>query len=358
MVDFKKSAARRAGINSLGYRPAAFTALKTSKFCAVLWGRCHGADYILKRRADQLFPPLAPMRFSLTSPTIFSRSSEHLIVRAFIFFSVVAVCACEKAPEETPARTEPWKKNPGTDSQPQKAPRAIFTLADKQNLRFSLPTRKNSPQGVLSGISGKISLDLKHLELVQGLIKLDLAQLQMQESSPHKRKRTRLSEKKPALVDASSWTTQALHWLELGEKNTEAAKAEKQFVLFKIRSATKLSKNAAHKGAKRKRSDGKPGYSRLIYARAVGDLALRSLSVHREVPLALTFQYDEESTLPTGIKVALKGNLSVPLSEYEISPRDGAGRLLTQELSLFGDTIGRVVKVEGSLQFNLTRPEH
>jgi hypothetical protein len=247
--------------------------------------------------------------------------------------------ACQPKTEESPARTEPWRRQEAGTAQEKEAKALRYEVEPGQSLHWDLRGRKARPQGTVGGITGSVEVRLHLLEKTTGTVRFDLSSLLVEGSSE----------------PPEDWTAEAKRWLGLGARDaTKFARAS-----FEIESLRDLSHRLPHKAARRSREDGKAGEVRRLYATAVGKLMLRSLSVDRKIPLTVEFYYAEPATadtIPDRIVAELRGGPQVPLEEYEIMPRDGLGNLVSEKLGLLGQEVGRTARMNGRIAFQRSQP--
>jgi len=150
----------------------------------------------------------------------------------------------------------------------------------------------------------------------------------------------------------SSTTLEALRWLGLGEKVAAGEREKNKSAIFEFHSLRSLSHQNSSAGALVKvDSSAKEGaYRRQVHATFDGELSLRGFSVKRTVPATLLFDIPDKNAPPRTIEVRLRGNVTVPLSEYEIAPRGPEGHLISEKQSLLGKEVGNLVQVTGSLE--------
>lgn len=272
--------------------------------------------------------------------------------------SAFAVFSCDRPKTEEPARTEPWQKESDQIPTTQAAKKHEFQVAPGQLLQFELPGRSARPEGAIGGISGSILVDLNALQFVSGELYFDLDELRVVPESTRPSAKKKKDTGTAQLHFGYDGTQLARQWLGLGAQVPQ--REENRRASFVIESARHLSHPHAYAGALRKREDGAPGEARQVYLSAVGQLKMRGLSVERLISLSAVFYFPEsteregpgrKNSVPDKITVSLRGETHVPLAEYEISPRDAAGHVITEQLDLLGPVIGSVAKMSGTIEF-------
>ena len=257
---------------------------------------------------------------------------------------------------EEPERTEPWKKEAENVPSEQSKRKRIFQVAPGQLLQFELPGRQARPEGAVGGISGSILVDLNALQFVSGELRFDLQELRVvpesTRASSKKKKGAAANGAEKTASETYDGTKLAHQWFGLGSQVPHHE--ENRQAVFVVESARDLSHPNAYSGALRKREDGAVGEVRQVYLSAVGQLKMRGLSVDRLISLTAKFYFPEPAkrgSVPSKIGISLRGATHVPLAEYEISPRDAAGHIISEQLDLLGPVIGSVAKMGGTIEF-------
>lgn len=285
---------------------------------------------------------------------------NRVLVSWGLSFLLLLTSGCDKKkPDETPEPTVPWKKEerPGKGSERQLA---VFEIAPNQSLEFDLPTRRSKPGGKLWGISGNLNIDLQKLEASSGELAVDLRRLEfvVPPLKPAAKKKAAKDVDEPRARgiedwDSIDWSGEARRWLYLGSKVSAAERDRAALARFTIHSLRDLSHPGASSGARLSSKSAEGLEIRQVRVTAIGELSWRGLSVHREVPLVLRFQFESplsDGSTPVALEVGLHGNLLVPLAEYEIEPRDEAGHSQSNEQKLIGQVVGSNTRIRGELQ--------
>lgn len=283
-----------------------------------------------------------------------------LFARVFVWcwlsLGAVVCAACdENQTPQDPTPTVPWKKEERPGAKDER-PVATYRVTPGQSLQFDLPTRGAKPGGKLGGLAGSLSIDLHKLEASTGKLEVDLRELQI--TAPPlkpttKKKATQEDPVAAALAERESldFRAEALRWLSLGSEVSAEERQRAATATFTIESLRDLSHPNPSAGALLKSQSA--GFEvRQVRVDAIGELSWRGLSVHREVPLLLRFQFKSppsEGEAPRGLEVAIQGNFLVPLSEYGIEPRDEAGHSESEERSLVGQVVGSSARIRGEV---------
>jgi polyisoprenoid-binding protein YceI len=325
VTDFEEPTATRTRIDSLCHGPTAGAALKTAKFCVVLWGRSHARDYIPKTGTGK--PPILPITLRKT------------LGYSLCITTVLVALACKRKSSDEITPTEPWLKEDANRRAKTAPAFARYSVRPGSTLAFSLPTRTHKPGGLLHGIHGHVDLDPRDLAKSHGLVTFDLRELKMNE--------VELS------VNA---TSEALRWIGLGDNVSLRDVERNKSAAFEFHSLRSLSHPSVHLGTlvRTESHAADQGTRRQIQATLDGDLTIRGLSVKRSIPVTLLFALSDKDALPSTIEVRLRGSVSVPLSEYEIAPRGPEGHLISEKQNLLGKEVGSQVQVTGALELEKT----
>lgn len=173
------------------------------------------------------------------------------------------------------------------------------------------------------GLSGDLFVDLADISKSTGLVKVDLQKLVL-----YQQKRGDDQAGYGERTKSDLQNQHARNWLQVtpreGDVSAEQAEANR-FVEFKVE---KLE------GATLSNVAGAPGSARQLTATASGDFRLhgRKQTKHAKIELTVNYQGDQAQS----IHVKTSEPLNVGLEEFEVNPRDNAGKFvksLTEALS-------------------------
>jgi hypothetical protein len=236
---------------------------------------------------------------------------------------------------------------------------AIYRVAPGQSLQFDLPTRRAKPGGKLGGLSGSLHIDLHKLEASTGKLEVDFREIKITEP-PLKPTTKKAQQDAPFARAVAEWESldfraEALRWLSLGSKVSVEERERATTATFTIESLRDLSHPSPSAGAFLKSKSGGGFDVRQVRVHAIGELSWRGLSVHREVPLLLRFQFKSppsDGDAPVGLEVGIHGSFLVPLAEYGIEPRDEAGHSESEERALIGQEVGSNARIRGEVRLD------
>lgn len=163
--------------------------------------------------------------------------------------------------------------------------------------------------------SGEISVDTMDLSKSSGLIKIDLQKLTLYQAKRPSGEGEYQERKKNDLQN-----THARDWLQIvphdGEVTPEQAE-EYRWAEFKIEKVSELSASDVSKLT---------GNERKVTATVTGPLRLHGRKAEKSAKVELTFQYQGDTL--TALRVKTVEPFQVPLEEFEIHPRDAAGKFV------------------------------
>jgi len=182
------------------------------------------------------------------------------------------------------------------------------------------------------GLSGDLFVDLSELTKSSALVKVDLQKLVLYQQKRGDEKAGYSERKKSDLQNEH-----ARNWLQIvprtGEVTPEQAEANRwvEFKIDKLEGAS-LTNVAAATGAERK-----------LTATASGDFRLHGRKQTKSTKLELIFYYQGDQ--PQSIHVKTLEPLAIGLEEFEVNPRDDAGKFVkTLTDALSGSLKGKVAQ--------------
>ena len=242
------------------------------------------------------------------------------------WFLVGALCvggtlaACKDKPTATLAPTASALQ--AAAAAPAAVQFSVDTASSKVTFLMDSPLEKID--GDASGsLSGSLFVDLDDISKSTALVKVDLQKLVLYQQ---KRGDEKAGYSKRAKSDLQN--THARNWLQIvprdGDVSAEQAEANRfaEFKLDKLDHAT-LANVAGASGAERK-----------LTATGSGDFRLHGRKQAKSVKLELTIYYTDDKA--SSIHVKTLEPLSIGLEEFEVNPRDDAGKFvksLTEALS-------------------------
>ncbi len=271
---------------------------------------------------------------------------------AAIWLVALAVASCSKKEPPPPERTEPWPAQP--EASTAASVKQTYVIATRGEARIELPTKQQTPKGRLRVARGKLEVDLANLAATRGVVELDVASIEMEESGE---------------LSATDATREARNWLNVGSSRPEAERERLRWAKFEITAIEDLSASAAHAGKREKRrreanvddagSDAassatpEPGEERSVTLTAKGRLTLHGFRVELGVPLRVSFQYEndaEPDAKPIAIRIETRRSFPVSLRVHDIVPRDSAGLAIAAKTSWLGTRVGRDARVSLALE--------
>jgi hypothetical protein len=213
--------------------------------------------------------------------------------------------------------------------------------APSSSVKFLMDSPLEKIDGDAPGsASGDLSLDLSDLTKTTGLVHIDLDKLTLyQQKRPDGTGDYQTRSKNPLQNE------HARDWLQLvpheGEVSAERA-AQNRIAELRIDKVEPSEKNvAALSGAERK-----------VTATVSGLLRLHGRQAPKSAKVELTFHFTGEHF--DSITVKTLEPFSVNLEEFEIHPRDGAGKLVKSITETIATTLKGKIKSEAPVQIELT----
>jgi len=241
-------------------------------------------------------------------------------------FLLAAVCACGTL---SACKDKPSAQLAPTASALQAAPAAasatqfsVDSASSKVTFLMDSPLEKIDGDAS-GGLSGELFVDLADLGKSTALVKVDLKKLVLYQQKRGDEKAGYSERKKSDLQNEH-----ARNWLQIvpreGDVTPEQAEANR-WVEFKIDKleAVSLPNVAAAMGAERK-----------LTATATGDFRLHGRKLTKSAKLTIVVSYQGDK--PQSLHVKTSEPLNIGLEEFEVNPRDDAGKFvksLTEALS-------------------------
>lgn len=189
-------------------------------------------------------------------------------------------------------------------------------------------------------------MDLTNLANTRGEVKLDMSTLKTHTFDSDGQN--------------AAQTEHAHTWLEVGEppQKSDAAPSgdmatpaqweANRWALFAIQSIDGLSAPDVTKVAATASTPPGADDVREVSLTAHGDFLLHQHKVSKDATLVVKFHYPHGAagtSKPTSIDIATKAPLHVVLAQHEVKPRDAAGRLKQESLSLLGSKVAETADV-------------
>jgi polyisoprenoid-binding protein YceI len=234
--------------------------------------------------------------------------------------SSLGFAGCKDKPQATLAPTAS-----ALQAAPAAASATQFSVESASSkVTFSMDSPLEKIDGDASGgLSGELFVDLSDISKSTALVKVDLQKLVLYQQKRGDDKGDYSERKKSDLQN-----THARNWLQIvareGDVTPEQAEANR-WVEFKIDEldGSSLTDVAGATGPERK-----------LTATAVGDFRLHGRKQGKSAKIELTVNYQGDK--PQSIHVRTTEPLSIGLEEFEVNPRDDAGKFvksLTEALS-------------------------
>jgi hypothetical protein len=209
-----------------------------------------------------------------------------------------------------------------------------FAIDAKSTTSIDMPAPKEHIKAGTDGATGTLDVDFANLAQTRGEVKADL---------------TTLSTK--TFGDADKDKTQTGHartWLEVADgeegKLPDDVKTANKYAVYAIRSIDNLSAPDLTKVAATK--DGADEV-RTVTATTHGDFLIHGHKVERDADVEVAFHYAPGSAAdkPTFLTIKSKKPLRATLSEHDVKPRDGFGKIAKGAFNLLGTKVAEVADI-------------
>ncbi|HTQ02219.1 MAG TPA: hypothetical protein VMI54_00130 [Polyangiaceae bacterium] len=218
---------------------------------------------------------------------------------------------------------------------------ALKVDAPTSSVKFLMDSPLEKIDGDAPGsASGELSLDLSDLTKTTGLVRIDLDKLTLyQQKRPDGTGEYQTRTKNPLQ------NQHARDWLQLvpheGEVTPEQA-AQNRIAELRIEKVEPSAKDvSAMTGAERK-----------VTATVSGTLRLHGRQAPKSAKVELTFHFSGDHFDSVGVKTLEP--FDVNLEQFEIHPRDGAGKLVKSITETIATTLKGKIKSEAPVQIELT----
>jgi hypothetical protein len=259
------------------------------------------------------------------------------------FLAVLAVAtalACSK--KEPPAELAP-ASSAALEAPKNTSAGAVTVSVDAptSSVKFLMDSPLEKIDGDAPGsASGELAIDLADLAKSSGLLHIDLDKLSL-----YQQKRPDGTGEYQARTKNPLQNEHARDWLQLvpreGEVTAEQA-AQNRNVEFRIdKVEPSASSVLAQSGAERK-----------VTATVSGTLRLHGRQAPKSAKVELTFHFSGDHFDSVGVKTL--DPFTINLEQFEIHPRDGAGKLVKTITDAVSSTLKGKVKSEAPVQIELT----
>jgi len=244
-------------------------------------------------------------------------------------------------------KEKPAEQLAPTASALQAAPAAAHALQFKvdsgsSKVTFLMDSPLEKIDGDASGgLSGELFVDLEDIAKSTALVKVDLQKLVLYQQKRGDEKAGYSERKKSDLQNEH-----ARNWLQIvareGDVTPEQAEANRwvEFKVDKLESAS-LSNVAAATGSERK-----------LTATATGDFRLHGRKLSKSAKLELIVQYQGDQA--QSIHVRTTEPLAIGLAEFEVNPRDDAGKFVKSLTDALSSNLKGKVAQQAPLMLDFT----
>jgi len=252
--------------------------------------------------------------------------------------SVAAISGCKGKPKVDLAPTASALQ--AAPAPPAATQFSVDSASSKVTFLMDSPLEKIDGDAS-GGLSGDLFVDLTDVTKSTALVKVDLQKLTLYQQKRADDKGQYSERSKSDLQNEH-----ARNWLQIvphdGEVTPEQAEANRwvEFKVDKIENATLTNIAAA------------PGDERKFTASGSGDFRLHGRKQTKSAKLEITVKYQGDK--PISIHVKTTEPLPVGLEEFEVNPRDGAGKFVKSVTAALGDNLKGKVASTAPLLLDFT----
>ncbi len=214
-----------------------------------------------------------------------------------------------------------------------------FAIDPRSATTIDMPAPKEHIKAVTAGAMGTIEVDPMNLANTRGEIKADMLSLTTKTFDD-------------AAKDKSQ-TTHARTWLEVADgeegKLDDSVKNANRWAVYAIRSIENLSATDLIKIAPTKAGADEV---RTVTATTRGELLLHGHKVDRDADVEVAFHYPVGGAAdkPSSLTIKSKKPFRATLSDYDVKPRDGFGKIAKGAFNLIGTKVAEVADVSLDLR--------
>lgn len=214
-----------------------------------------------------------------------------------------------------------------------------FAIDPRSATTIDMPAPKEHIKAVTEGAMGTIEVDPMNLANTRGEIKSDMLSLTTKTFDD-------------AAKDKSQ-TTHARTWLEVADgeegKLDDSVKNANRWAVYAIRSIENLSATDLTKIAPTKAGADEV---RTVTATTRGELLLHGHKVDRDADVEVAFHYPVggAADTPSSLTINSKKPFRTTLSDYDVKPRDGFGKIAKGAFNLIGTKVAEVADVSLDLR--------
>lgn len=214
-----------------------------------------------------------------------------------------------------------------------------FAIDPRSATTIDMPAPKEHIKAVTAGAMGTIEVDPMNLANTRGEIKADMLSLTTKTFDD-------------AAKDKSQ-TTHARTWLEVADgeegKLDDSVKNANRWAVYAIRSIENLSATDLIKIAPTKAGADEV---RTVTATTRGELLLHGHKVDRDADVEVAFHYPVGGAAdkPSSLTIKSKKPFRTTLSDYDVKPRDGFGKIAKGAFNLIGTKVAEVADVSLDLR--------
>jgi hypothetical protein len=269
-----------------------------------------------------------------------SRFGSSRLVAALAIGAFAGLLGCErKAPEKlAPVASAPL--SPSVTAAPGATKLVVASAGSSVQFLMDSPLEKIDGQAPDS-VSGELLVDAANLEKSSGLVRVDLGKLTLYQQKRADETGAYGERKKSDLQNEH-----ARDWLQIEAKEgevTAAQAAQNRSVEFRIERLSDLSATNVLTMT---------GAERTVTATAHGDFRLHGRQAKKSAKVSLAFSF--EGAEPKSVRVKSVEPVKVSLAEFEVHPRDAAGKFVQSVTDVIAGKLKGKVANEAPISFEFT----
>ena len=265
--------------------------------------------------------------------------SPRLVASLVLAVSASAFACEEKAPEKlAPVASAPL--SPPAAAAPGATKLAVTSAGSTVKFLMDSPLEKIDGEAPNS-VSGELFVDPANLEKSTALVKVDLDKLTL-----YQQKRADESGAYGERKKSDLQNQHARDWLQIDEKDgevTAAQAAQNRAAEFRIERLSGLSATNLLS---------MQGAERTVTGTAHGDFRLHGRQAKKSAKISLIFAFDGDKL--KSVRVKSVEPLKVPLAEFEVHPRDAAGKFVQSVTDVIAGKLKGKVASEAPVMFDFT----
>lgn len=209
---------------------------------------------------------------------------------------------------------------------------AVQTAGSRVSFVMSAPIEQITGE-VLDATEGRLFVDLRHLERLSGLLRVDLLALTLYRQAREEPGATLGEREKSELQNRHART-----WLQISEDAPDAEREANRWAEYRIDKVLAVSERDVL---------ALPGPRRVVTAKVEGDFRLHQRVTRLQAEVEAAFSFEGETL--GAVTIETTAPLVVQLEEHDVRPRELFGKLAQKTLSDLGQKVVKQAPIELAL---------